>query len=197
MVMVIHCVLLKTSLPHVGKARVVVMVIHRLPLKSFPPLLGMGSDGGHGHTHPSPEKLSSLRNLRGWWSWSYTFFFCKASLLFWEREGMVLRIVVGAPAVVVYLLEVGLGHLADLRPTAPSLATLAVDRQALLLDKEASNQVLTSRPLLACEGVVVMVTNSLPLKSSPSLLGNGRDGGHGHTHPSSEKLSSSSQKGKG
>ena len=49
---------------------------------------------------------------------------------------MVLRIIVGAPAVVVYLFEVGLGHLADLRPTGPSLATLAVDRQALLLDKE-------------------------------------------------------------
>ena len=107
---------------------------------------------------------------------------------------MVLRIVVGAPAVVVYLLEVGLGHLADLRPTAPSLATLAVDRQALLLDKEAPNQFLTSPPLLACEGVVVMVTRSLPLKSSPSLLGNGRDGGHAHTHPSSEKISPSSGK---
>ena len=39
-----------------------------------------------------------------------------------------------------------------------------------------------------------MVTNSLPLKSSPSLLGNVRDGGHGHTHPSSEKISQSSGK---
>ena len=88
---------------------------------------------------------------------------------------MVLRIVVGAPAVVVYLLEVGLGHLADLRATGPSLATLAVGRQALLLDKEAPNQFLTS----------------------PPLSGMGRGGGHGHTQPSSEKLSISSGEWKG
>ena len=88
-------------------------------------LLEWEGGGGHGHTH----------------------FSSKASLLFWEREGMVLRIVVGAPAVVVHLHEVRLGHLADLRPTAPSLATLAVDRQALLLDKEAPNQFLTRPPL--------------------------------------------------
>ena len=60
---------------------------------------------------------------------------------------MMVRFVVGAPAVAVHLHEVGLGLLVDLRPTDPSLATLAVDRQALLLDKEASNQVLTSPPL--------------------------------------------------
>ena len=46
-------------------------------------------------------------------------------------EGMLVRVVVGAPAVVVHLHEVGLGRLVDLRPTDPSLATLAVDRQAL------------------------------------------------------------------
>ena len=82
---------------------------------------------------------------------------------------MVVRFVVGAPAVVVHLHEVGLGLLVDLRPTDPSLATLAVDGQALLLDEEAPNQFLTS----------------------------GRGGGQGHTEPSSQKLSSSSRTGKG
>ena len=82
---------------------------------------------------------------------------------------MVVQAVVGALAVVVHLLEVGLGHFADFRQTDPSLATLAVDRQALLLDEEAPNQFLTS----------------------------GRGGGQGHTEPSSQKLSSSSRTGKG
>ena len=81
---------------------------------------------------------------------------------------MVVQAVVGALAVVVHLLEVGLGHFVDFRPTAPSLATLAVDRQALLLDEEAPNQFLTS----------------------------GRGYGQGHTEPSSQKLSSS-RTGKG
>ena len=83
---------------------------------------------------------------------------------------MVVQAVVGALAVVVHLLEVGLGHFVDFRQTDPSLATLAVDRQALLLDEEAPNQFLT----------------------------NGRGGGQGHTEPSSQKLSSSSSRtGKG
>ena len=126
---------------------VMAMVIHSLLLKSPPPLLGKGRDGGHGHIGPSSQTLSSSAGKWKGWSWSYTSFLCKASPLFWEREGTVVRVVVGALAVVVHLHEVGLGHLADLRPTAPSLATLAVDRQALLLDKEASNKVLTSPPL--------------------------------------------------
>ena len=49
------------------------------------------------------------------------------------------QVVVGTLAVVVHLHEAGLGFLVGLRPTDPSLATLAVDRQALLL---------TSFPLL-------------------------------------------------
>ena len=76
------------------------------------------------------------------------------------------QVVVGTLAVVVHLYEVGLGFLVDLRPTDPSFAILAVDRQALLL------------------------------KSFP-LLGKGRGGGHGHTEPSSQELSSFSGKGKG
>ena len=88
---------------------------------------------------------------------------------------MVVRVVVGGPAVVVHLHEVGLGLLVGLRPTDPSLATLAVDRQALLLDEEASNQFLTGPPLLEWE----------------------RGGDHGHTQPSSEKHSFSYGKGKG
>ena len=80
---------------------------------------------------------------------------------------MVVRVVVGAPAVVVHLHEVGLGLLVDLRPTDPSLATLAVDGQALLLDEETPNQFLTDLILLEWEGVVVMVIHSLPLKSFP------------------------------
>ena len=63
-------------------------------------------------------------------------------------------------------------------------ATLAVNRQALLLDEEAPNQFLIGPPLLEWEGVVVMVIHSLPLRSSPPLLGNGRDDGHGHTQSS-------------
>ena len=83
----------------------------------------------------------------------------------------MVRFVVGAPAVAVHLHEVGLGLLVDLRPTDPSLATLAVDGQALLLDEETPNQFLTDLILLEWEGVVVMVIHSLPLKSSPPLLG--------------------------
>ena len=107
------------------------------------------------------------------------------------------QVVVGTLAVVVHLHEVGLGLLVDFRPTDPSLANLAVDRQALLLDEEAPNQSLTGPPLLEWEGVVVMVIHSLPLRSSPPLLGNGKDGGHGHTEPSFQKLSSSAGEGKG
>ena len=154
---------------------------------------------------------------------------------------MVVRVVVGAPAVVVHLHEVGLGLLVDLRPTDPSLATLAVDGQALLLDEETPNQFLTDLILLEWEGAVVMVIHSLPLTSSPHYMGKergceldwfrlskgrcppllewegvvvmviqsllpkvcpvplgiGRGGGHGHTQPSSQKLSSSYEKGKG
>ena len=88
---------------------------------------------------------------------------------------MVVRVVVGALAVVVHLHEVGLGLLVDLRPTDPSLATLAVDRQALLLDEEAPK--------------------SIPDRSSSS--GMGRGSGHGHTQLSSEKHSSSYGKGEG
>ena len=68
---------------------------------------------------------------------------------------------------------------------------------SLLLDEEAPNQFLIGPPLLEWEGVVVMVIHSLPLRSSPPLLGNGRDAGHGHTQPPSKKLSTSSWKGKG
>ena len=77
-----------------------------------------------------------------------------------EMEGVVIWEGVRAPAVVVHLHEVGLGHFADFRQTDPSLATLAVDRQALLLDEEARNQFLTSPPLLEWERMVVMVIAS-------------------------------------
>ena len=61
---------------------------------------------------PSLEGLpSSSGKWKGWRSWSYTSFLCKASLLFWESEGVVVRIVVGAPAIVVHLHEVWLGVL--------------------------------------------------------------------------------------
>ena len=43
------------------------------------------------------------------------------------------RVVMGTLAIVVHLHDVGLGLLVGLCPTDPSLATLAVDRQALLL----------------------------------------------------------------
>ena len=89
---------------------------------------------------------------------------------------MVIWVVVGAPAVVVHLHEVGLDFLVDLRPTDPSLATLAVDRQVLLLDEEAPNQFLTGPPLLEWEEVVVMVIHSSPLKSIPLHMGKERGG---------------------
>ena len=99
-----------------------VKVTQSLLLRSSPPLLGKGRGGGHGQTEPS-----SLEAL---------LFFC-------EREGVVspsdARVVVGPLAIVVHLHDVGLGLLVGLCPTDPSLATLAVDRQALLL---------TSFPLL-------------------------------------------------
>ena len=43
------------------------------------------------------------------------------------------RVVVGTLAIVVHLHEAGLGFMVGLRPANPSLAILAVDRQALLL----------------------------------------------------------------
>ena len=86
-------------------------------------------------------------------------------------------------------MKLGLGLLVDLRPTDPSLAALAVDRRALLLDEEAPNQFLTIPPLLEWEGVVVMVIQSLLPKVGPVPLGIGRGGGHGHTQSSSQKLS--------
>ena len=94
-------------------------------------------------------------------------------------------------------MKLGLGLLVDLRPTDPSLAALAVDRRALLLDEEAPNQFLTIPPLLEWEGVVVMVIQSLLPKVGPVPLGIGRGEGHGHTQPSSQKLSSSSGNGNG
>ena len=89
---------------------------------------------------------------------------------------MVVQAVVGALAVVVHLHEVGLGLLVDLRPADPSLATLAVDGQALLLHEEAPTQFLTDPLLLEWEGVVVMVIHSLPLKSTPLHMGKERGG---------------------
>ena len=62
---------------------------------------------------------------------------------------------------------------------------------------KAAGRFLTMLAKPEKEGVVVMVIHSLPLKGSPPLLGNGRGGGHGHTHPSSVKLPSSSGKVKG
>ena len=107
---------------------------------------------------------------------------------------MVVRFVVGAPAVAVHLHEVGLGLLVDLRPTDPSLAALAVDGQALLLHEEAPTQFLTIPPPLEWEGLVVMVIHFLRGITS-YLLGKARGGGRGQTQPSAEKFTSSSGKG--
>ena len=87
------------------------------------------------------------------------------------------QVVVGTLAVVVHLHEAGLGFLVDLRPTDPSLAILAVDRHALLLKAV----ILWER-----EGVVVMVIQSIILRSFPPLLGKGKScSGHtGHRCPS-------------
>ena len=74
---------------------------------------------------------------------------------------MVVRLVVGAPAVVVHLHEAGLGLLVGLRPADPSLAFLAVDRQALLLKVVF---------FWEREGVVVMVIQRFLLGRSPPRL---------------------------
>ena len=59
-----------------------------------------------------------------------------------------------------------------------------------------SSEGTTMFPFWEREGVVVMVIQSLLLRSSPLLLGKGRGGYHGQTEHSSETLSSSSGKGK-
>ena len=72
-------------------------------------------------------------------------------------------------------MKLGLGLRVGLRPTDPSLAALAVDRRALLLDEDGPK--------------------SIPDRSYSS--GMGRGGGHGHAQPSSDKLSSLYGKGEG
>ena len=74
------------------------------------------------------------------------------------------RVVVGSLAVFVHLHEAGMGHLVDFRPTDPSLATLAIDRQALLLGEASPNQFLAQqiqKPSLC--GFRLRILNLLPL----------------------------------
>ena len=106
----------------------------------------------------------------------------------------MVRFVVGAPAVAVHLHEVGLGLLVDLRPADPSLATLAIDGQALLLHEEAPTQFLTSPPPLEWEGVLVMVIHSLPLKSILLHMGKERGGELGWFRLSKRRRTSSEKK---
>ena len=111
------------------------------------------------------------------------------------------RVVVGSVDVFVHFHEAGMGLLVGFRLIDPSLAILAIDRQALRLTKlpqinswpsKSINQACvafafaSSSSSLFCERklVVVMVIHSLILRSPPSLLGDGRGGGHGHTQPS-------------
>ena len=109
------------------------------------------------------------------------------------------RFVVGSLAVFVHFHEAGMGLLVDFRLIDPSLAILAIDRQALHFDEAAPNQFLaqqiqkpslcvafafaSSISSLFCERkvVVVMVIHSLILRSPPCLLVEGRGGGHVHT----------------
>ena len=110
-------------------------------------------------------------------------------------------VVVGSLAVFVHLHEVGMGLLVAFRPIDPSLAILAIDRQALHFDEAAPNQSWLSKSKdqacvafafassissTFCERkvVVVMVIHSLILRSSHSPLGEGRGRGHVHTQPS-------------
>ena len=88
-VIVIHSLRPSSCPPPLAKGRVVVMITHSLPLRSCTPLLGKGRDGGHGHTESSFQKLSSSDGKgKGWWSLSY-------SLLFWEREEVVVIVIKG------------------------------------------------------------------------------------------------------
>ena len=61
------------------------MVIQSILLRISLPLLGKGRGGGHGHTEPSSEKFSSSGKGEEWWPWSHTTFFSKALFLFWEK----------------------------------------------------------------------------------------------------------------
>ena len=73
-----------------------------------------------------------------------------------KRRGMIMpilvdkapsdaRVVVGSLVVFVNFQEAGMGLLVDLRPTDPSLAILAIGRQALRLDEAAPNKFLAQQ----------------------------------------------------
>ena len=93
----------------------------------------------------------------------------------------------------------GLGFTASFSATKTHdhCLSLLMHRRALLLDDKAPNQFLTIPLILEWEGVVVMVIQSFLPKDCLVPLGIGRGGGHVHTQPSSQKLSSSSWNGKG
>ena len=74
------------------------------------------------------------------------------------------RFVVGSLAVFVHLHEAGMGLLVDFRLIDPSLAILAIDRQALHFDEAAPNQFLAQqiqKPSLC--GFRLRILNLLPL----------------------------------
>ena len=72
---------------------ILVRVIQSTLLRSSRLLLGKGRGGGHGHTEPSSQKLSSSSGKeKGWWSRSHRAFFLEALLLFWEKEGVVVMV---------------------------------------------------------------------------------------------------------
>ena len=143
-----------------------VMVIHSLLLNCSPPFLQKGRGGSHGHTQPSSHKLSSFS---------------------WKREGMVVMMIQSLPLKSSSPLlgkgrGSGHGHTKTSSEKLSSSSWKGTGRWSWSYKAFFSKALLL---FLEREGVVVMVIHNLPLKSSPSFLGHGRDGSHGHTQPPS------------
>ena len=69
------------------------MVMHSLPLKSFPRFFGKGRGAGHGRTEPFSEKLSSLFWERGGGHGHTEPSSETLSSPFWEREVVVVMVI--------------------------------------------------------------------------------------------------------
>ena len=118
--------------------------------------------------------------------------------LFWEREGMVVKVIQSLLLRSSPLLlgkGRGGGHLLSWDKVRVSVMVMQSLLKALLLFWERewgwwswSYRAFFAEPLLLPwerEGVVVKVIQSRILRNSPPLLGKRRGGGHGHTEPSS------------
>ena len=147
------------------------MVIQRLLLNSFTFLFGKGRGG-----HRLPGKG------REWWSWSYRAFFAKALFLFCDKEGVVV-IVIHSLLLKGYPPLLGNGRGGSPFPSSSSSSSSS-SQSPSPIPSHAHHHPHHPYPH----------THHRHCPHSqhhhPPLLGKGRAGGHGHTEPSSEKLSS-------